>query len=133
MWAHRHSTSACAGGGVKNLQAVRFVVDVAGLAFLGHVGRRRYLDGGLAGVGQAFGHGEVLLEQRIDAANDVAHHRLGRVVDAARLAHGGVVGGQEGFVEMHHRVFLPGGAAKGFQNGGHVGARQQLGQLVNRP
>ena len=34
---------------------------------------------------------------------------------------------------MHHRVFLPGGAAKGFQDGGHVGAGQQFGQLVHRP
>ena len=125
--------SAGSGGRVEDLQAVRFVVHVAGFALFHQIGRGRHFDGGLAGMGQPFGHGEVFFQERIDAAHDVAHHRLGGVVHAARLAHGGVIGGQEGFVEVDDGVFLPGAAAKGFENGAHVGAGQQLRQLIHGP
>ncbi len=84
-------------------------------------------------VGQTVAQLEGLLQQRIDAAHDVADHRLRGVVDAAGFAHLLVVGGQKGFVEVHDRVFLPGALAEILQDRGHVGAGQQLRELVDCP
>ena len=84
-------------------------------------------------VGKAIGQAEIGLQDVIDAAHDVAHHRLGRVVDAAGLAHLRVVGLKEGLVEVHHRVFLARALAEVVENEVHAGAGEQLGQVVDRP
>ena len=51
-------------------------------------------------VCQAFGTVESLAQQVVNGAHDVGYDRFGRVVDAALFAQGGVVVGEEVFVEV---------------------------------
>ena len=123
---------AGAGGRVENQHPVHLV----GLAHqvlpaLDPFARVAVGDGDLRRVGQAVRQLEGISQDVIDGAHNVADHRLRRVVDPARLTQRGVIGGQEGLVEMDDRVFLAGAPAEVGEDCAHVGLPQELHQVVD--
>jgi hypothetical protein len=72
-------------------------------------------------------------QHAVHRPHDELHHGFGRVVDAAHLAQGGVIRREEVLVEMHHGVFASRAFAEVLQDGGHLGAFQQAGEVVQQP
>ena len=66
-------------------------------------------------------------------ADDVGDHRFGGIEDSPQLAHGGVVGGEEGLVEVNHGVLPPGPPPEILQDFMHKRGRQKLGKGVHHP
>ena len=71
--------------------------------------------------------------QAINALDDVVHHRLGRIVNAAQLAQFRIVGLQEGFVEVNDRVATAAMFAKIFHDPRHVRVIERLNQVLDEP
>ena len=107
----------------------------AALPVLFRVGLKRQADG-FGGEGERAGGGveqgdplisepisqaKARLEQVMYGADDIAHHRLRGVVNAAPLARCGVVLGQEGLVEVQHWVIALALAVVLLQDGLHIG------------
>jgi len=84
-------------------------------------------------VGQSPGTVEAGLEQPVERADDVADDGFGGVEDAAHVAQGRIVGGQEGFVEVDDGVFAAFALAEIAQDFAHVGVREQGDHVVDRP
>ncbi|OQC24623.1 MAG: hypothetical protein BWX68_02048 [Verrucomicrobia bacterium ADurb.Bin063] len=74
---------------------------------------------------------EFLLQEFVDAAHDVGHHRLRRVEDAALNLLSPVVGRQEVFVEVDDRVFIAGTVAEVSFDGVRIGLVQQLDHVLD--
>ena len=90
---------AGAGGGVENQNAVGFLLDLLSVLLA--------RESNFGFVRQTVFEAELLPQQPVNAFNDVRHHRLGRVINAAQFAEFRVVGGEEGFVEVNHRIAPP--------------------------
>ena len=69
----------------------------------------------------------------IDAPDDVADHGFRCVVNASHFAELRVVLGEEGFVEVDHRVLAPGPLAEILEDAFDVGLVQKLGQIIDDP
>ncbi len=84
-------------------------------------------------IRQTHGPVELLLQNVVDGPDDVGNHGLRCVVNATALAQPGVIGGQEGLIEMDDGVRLGVTLAKIFQDGRHVGTGKQVGDVIHGP
>ncbi len=69
---------------------------------------------------------KVRLQQHVYRAHHIAHYRLRGAIDAALFAGSGGIGGQEGFIKMHHRIWLTLRLAKMPEHSRHIGMGQQI-------
>ena len=73
------------------------------------------------------------LEEAVQRTDDVADHRFGRVVNAAALALGGVVLGEESFVEVNDGIAALAFVIVAVEDAGRVGHGQNFGDVVHAP
>ena len=126
-----------AGGGVEDLD--KGFVRGDGALFARLVGEGREFQAGVlfqhlapgGGVGETVGEAELGLQEFVDAADDVGDDGLRGVEDAAILADLFIVGLEETFEEVHHRVFLAIAVAEVLHHCLKVGAIQQLDHIAD--
>lgn len=88
-------------------------------------------DRDFAAVGQAILEPELLLEDMVDAFDDVIYHRFWRVIDAAQLSQLWIIGVQERFIEMYDRISAASALAEVAEDVVDVGVGQRLDDVVD--
>ena len=84
-------------------------------------------------IGKTVREVEPVAQQAVDAAHDVGHDRLWRVVDAPHLAQFRVIRGEEILVEVDHWIIFHGSTAEIGQDSRHVRTVEQRRQIVHDP
>ncbi|OQC53704.1 MAG: hypothetical protein BWX54_02367 [Verrucomicrobia bacterium ADurb.Bin018] len=124
---------AGATGRVEELDLVEGALDefvpaaAGGIAF----DRHRFDHRGV--VGKARGQPKTGFENLVNGAHDKPDDGLGRVIDPAAFAQGRIIGGEEGFIEVHEGVFLRGGLAEIGQDVLEVHGAEDFHEVIHHP